>query len=233
MSVPPPEVPGRVGFNPRPREGSDQFHLQVCQQPLGFNPRPREGSDSRLSFAQDSPYIVSIRAPAKGAISYRRTNKQYIRVSIRAPAKGAISDPISRDSVISSFNPRPREGSDMRKCVDAAKRVRVSIRAPAKGAIRASVARQRVLQVSIRAPAKGAIGYLTLYLMECIGFNPRPREGSDMDLLPSGASAKCFNPRPREGSDGLHSGQGSSSACFNPRPREGSDMTITKREPAS
>ena len=57
-------------------------------------------------------------------------------------------------------------------------------------------------------------------------FNPRSREGSDVDVPSSVLDNGYFNPRSREGSDCnfmLLSGQGRD---FNPRSREGSDVYI-------
>ena len=76
-----------------------------------FNPRTRIGCD----VIEDAGFcccVVSIRAPAKGAIGGKRSVRAPSRVSIRAPAKGAI---------------RVTDGVR----IDGA----VSIRAPAKGAM--------------------------------------------------------------------------------------------------
>ena len=54
-----------------------------------------------------------------------------------------------------SFNPRPREGGDLRSCACDDDRI-VSIRAPVKGATYSLSWQLPVLPVSIRAPVKGA-----------------------------------------------------------------------------
>ena len=78
-----------------------------------------------------------------------------------------------------------------------------------------------------------------------MGFNPRSREGSDIEGLDEFYHSGRFNPRSREGSDDAEEGtygklyvfqstlprrerrypdlRGSLFCCFNPRSREGSD----------
>ena len=53
-------------FNPRSREGSDNYSLNINLTHSYFNPRSREGSDrtKRNCFCK---YAISIHAPAKGA----------------------------------------------------------------------------------------------------------------------------------------------------------------------
>ena len=55
-------------------------------------------------------------------------------------------------------------------------------------------------------------------------FNPRSREGSDLEQLLSGHYAVDFNPRSREGSDLSVSVIHGNHTNFNPRSREGSDL---------
>ena len=55
-------------------------------------------------------------------------------------------------------------------------------------------------------------------------FNPRSREGSDIDLYKQEFKVMDFNPRSREGSDfGITAWKICRSSDFNPRSREGSD----------
>ncbi len=53
-------------FNPRPREGGDEFQRGGGSMVCCFNPRPREGGDA-ASFPLRGFPCVSIRAPVKGA----------------------------------------------------------------------------------------------------------------------------------------------------------------------
>ena len=75
-------------FNSRSREGSDPS-VRVCLVALGsFNSRSREGSD-RLAATTRTHYLVSIRAPARGATCAAPPHRRRHGVSIRAPARGA------------------------------------------------------------------------------------------------------------------------------------------------
>ena len=57
--------------------------------PMGFNPRPRTGSDQYLAKTKGGYQSVSIHAPARGATpDWGNTRVEFI-VSIHAPARGA------------------------------------------------------------------------------------------------------------------------------------------------
>ena len=100
-------------------------------------------------------------------------------VSIRAPAKGAMGSlaPLQLPRFQFQSAPPRRERFGQRRHDGAGRSV--SIRAPAKGAIREVRSRADTTQVSFRAPAKGAMtdAYQSATGRCC--FNPRPREGSD------------------------------------------------------
>ena len=53
-------------FNPRSREGSDEYRIQSVETTFDFNPRSREGSDM-ISSAAMRNIGISIHAPVKGA----------------------------------------------------------------------------------------------------------------------------------------------------------------------
>ena len=57
-------------FNPRSREGSDGIRDRRCRGTGYFNPRSREGSDY-ICGQHGYTWIISIRAPARGATSMR------------------------------------------------------------------------------------------------------------------------------------------------------------------
>ena len=77
-----------ASFNPRSREGSDLNRYGIVPYLSCFNPRSREGSDNSDGFLYTS-HNVSIHAPAKGATDDVCFCCQIICVSIHAPAKGA------------------------------------------------------------------------------------------------------------------------------------------------
>ena len=99
----------RDNFNPRSREGSDDFPVKAYKLsefqstlPRGerqkvwgawsdyrnFNPRSREGSDCDMLVLMVAVYI-SIHAPARGATNHFQTCRRQISISIHAPARGA------------------------------------------------------------------------------------------------------------------------------------------------
>ena len=105
--------------------------------------------------------------------------------------------------VVPNFNPRTREGCDLRKELDGyalsnisihapvkgatssldsamARCIDISIHAPVKGATqRGDAGRQRNARISIHAPVKGATSCLVFSMFSCQNFNPRTREGCD------------------------------------------------------
>ena len=97
-------------FNPRSREGSDDFPATWENQDMDFNPRSREGSDGD-NMVYTYSYNISIHAPARGATDVLR----YHLVNV------------------TDFNPRSREGSDQ-KIPILRWLLQISIHAPARGA---------------------------------------------------------------------------------------------------
>ena len=62
----------------------------------------------------DNRQMVSIHAPMKGATVYEAEQEKEEEVSIHAPMKGATPCKSHARRIITSFNPRPHEGSDIR-----------------------------------------------------------------------------------------------------------------------
>ena len=121
-------------------------------------------------------------------------------VSIHAPARGATPSLTSLLRLVRCFNPRAREGRDIRHGVNVSKSY-VSIHAPARGAtdrhgvylserrfqstrprgarLAANGVGDRRVRVSIHAPARGATCVVWRERAVEKGFNPRAREGRD------------------------------------------------------
>ena len=73
-----------------------------------FNPRAREGRD-QYGLMRDARRLVSIHAPARGATHLPVMDIDLLTVSIHAPARGATWDWNTRRDVINSFqSTRPR-----------------------------------------------------------------------------------------------------------------------------
>jgi len=98
------------------------------------------------------------------------------------------------------FNPRSREGSDLRPSPADLSEREFQSTLPRRER-RPPIPRFWVtLSVSIHAPAKGATR-IWVFSPMAMGFNPRSREGSDLLELSASDFSLSFNPRSREGSD--------------------------------
>ena len=180
--------------------------------------------------------------------------------------RGVRPDWLGGAEVCSSFNPRTREGCDMklfnfvyrdlfqsthprgvrRREQDSLQRRRkVSIHAPARGATREQDSLQRRRKVSIHAPARGAtdfkkIGWRRKEFQSTHprgvrptrngpkhpswSFNPRTREGCDLDSNGIGKVIDGVSIHaPARGATGLKSPPRCLGTSFNPRTREGCD----------
>ena len=104
-----------TGFNPRAREGRDDFGFAGDADKRRFNPRAREGRDNVHPLFS-------------------------LSVSIPAPVKGATPASSRRQPCSLRFNPRAREGRDVGAEPFSADAV-VSIHAPVKGATVSGVLR--------------------------------------------------------------------------------------------
>ena len=136
------------------------------------------GERHELSAKIVGNFLVSIRAPARGATQGQQQGHPQGRVSIRAPARGATFDRASRDLARLGFNSRSREGSDhidactpthidrFQFALPRGERPRSSISASGSTQFQFALPRgERLvdgsdilpdLMVSIRAPARGA-----------------------------------------------------------------------------
>ena len=119
-----------------------------------FNPRSREGSDE-YPCKRYEHIDISIRAPARGATDNVVFYGCFVTISIRAPARGATRCMNIDIQNQRNFNPRSREGSDVRYFLFRFRKV-ISIRAPARGATPQDLQITTAKTISIRAPARGA-----------------------------------------------------------------------------
>ena len=128
---------------------------------------------------------ISIHAPAKGA-----TQKQYAElfsfaISIHAPAKGATLARRPDAAVLSDFNPRSREGSDVQHLRRLLSCSEFQSTLPRRERRHTHVSSVSNITISIHAPAKGATYRTYNVIHYSQHFNPRSREGSDLcgDIL--------------------------------------------------
>ena len=90
------------------------------------------------------------------------------------------------------FNPRSREGSDLRSYIADVLNKNISIHAPVKGATGTEPENQMEPGISIHAPVKGATrGSHTRHMWRAY-FNPRSREGSDLSRTTPTGTADRF-----------------------------------------
>ena len=99
-----------------------------------FNPRAREGRDCCAVVKRRSVSRISIHAPVKGATLDYEKGTEMISISIHAPVKGATYIEIALSTFPTDFNPRAREGRDLRMRLLQRFRGIISIHAPVKGA---------------------------------------------------------------------------------------------------
>ena len=149
------EAPGTLHFNPRSREGSDDYHLKVwtgrprfqstlprrerhrlsegTEGKMYFNPRSREGSDNIATLKSQRKYYFNPRS-----------------------REGSDTRVVHPAGVNIDFNPRSREGSDRATLHRYYATWTISIHAPAKGATLTNGSQGMKRIISIHAPAKGA-----------------------------------------------------------------------------
>ena len=144
---------------------------------ISFNPRSRKGSDKSSTMLDISLQGVSIHAPARGATMSAVHTLLILRFQSTLPQGERLPNSLIA-SVLVSFNPRSRKGSDLQHRV-VKKRQKVSIHAPARGATSYYRDAGSLKKVSIHAPARGATKNAETNRLEYESFNPRSRKGSD------------------------------------------------------
>ena len=77
------------GFNPRTREGCDQFPQWAFTFWHGFNPRTREGCDAGAMYVPGSAHVFQSTHPRRVRLDAAGEFTASCGVSIHAPAKGA------------------------------------------------------------------------------------------------------------------------------------------------
>ncbi len=113
------------------------------------------------------------------------------------PREGGDSVTVCSDNLSTScFNPRPREGGDSCPLVNLPPGFLFQSTPPRRGR-RYTVFFSTVrANVSIHAPAKGATTNIGKLLCYYHGFNPRPREGGDLQASVDGVLASEFQSTP-------------------------------------
>ena len=137
---------------------------------------------------------------------------------------------------MTSFNPRSREGNDIRDCKNRRCRTGVSIHVPARGTTESTTPKKKSVKVSIHVPARGTtisppgapgIRGVSIHVpargtTRCGGSKTTiakvsihvPARGTTRVCLQSFSASICFNPRSREGNDLMRYCSASGSSMF-------------------
>ena len=165
-------------FNPRSREGSD-FAIQSFGKKEGdFNPRSREGSDVMILAIGIALCGFQSTLPRGERLSITNESIDFWCISIHAPARGAtyVTIPDTEEAEFQSTLPRgERPIFPLRHEIFWTEFQSTLPRGERHG-----------LKPAISAPTH---------------FNPRSREGSDVQQSGGDFLKYNFNPRSREGSD--------------------------------
>ena len=123
------------------------------------------------------------------------------------------------------FNPRTREGCDLKKQYKRTKTTSFQSTHPRRVRLATCLMVDKMVRISIHAPAKGATISGRRFRTACTYFNPRTREGCDNQLHQLTERVHYFNPRTREGCDRTQYHKlWHTCNYFNPRTREGCDL---------
>ena len=124
-------------------------------------------------------FEISIHAPARGATHLPKTLFRFGAFQSTLP-RGERHGQRRWAAACKNFNPRSREGSDSDgELVDLLKEI--SIHAPARGATHVATNLTNGAKISIHAPARGATVRGKASDPAYPDFNPRSREGSDVN----------------------------------------------------
>ncbi len=140
--------------------------------------------------------------------------------------RGATSLPNLIVHSVPNFNPRSREGSDVKKTKFTAGLKIISIHAPVRGATASLIASSSAIAISIHAPVRGATFLELRFFVPVLYFNPRSREGSDRQIFKIIFYLIISIHAPVRGATSLPNLIVHSVPNFNPRSREGSDSLI-------
>ena len=166
-------------FNPRSREGNDEYNEYTAQlNVVSIHVPARETTAAVIATLWNTN--VSIHVPARETTQTIRACLEFAFVSIHVPARETTSIKIALAFLCKFQSTFPR---GKRRCK--------TIGAPL------------YLVVSIHVPARETTARRNSYTAYCKRFNPRSREGNDGCYFYTHFSYKCFNPRSREGNDVL------------------------------
>ena len=158
--------------------------MRGLPQKRHFNPRTREGCDAITRAREKLMYVFQSTHPWRVRLPLSLLIDAADGISIHAPVKGATHGTAGPPAVAPDFNPRTREGCDVKLLSTLALARLISIHAPVKGATLLSTVKswfkylfQSTHPWRVRQKILMQVLTITLY------FNPRTREGCDWRLL--------------------------------------------------
>ena len=232
-------------FNPRSREGSDGYMTGITQN-VGisihapakgatartgkdffrygyFNPRSREGSDRLIFRLKEIIQEFQSTLPRRERLKTVYLDRWCNRISIHAPAKGATRAGVGWWFACVYFNPRSREGSDANGGAFpiSAKTFQSTLPRRERRYKRLRRVWDEVFQSTL--PRRERHFRVTFPSESSSNFNPRSREGSDVEIAATVMHAVRFQSTLPRRERRCPSRPPSSGRYFNPRSREGSD----------
>ncbi len=184
-----------------PARGTTRFLIPLSFR-LNFNPRPREGDDFVTFVNSFLLTLFQSTSPRGGRRCRHRRYGPSCRFQSTSPRGGRRRRRGQRDRNRPDFNPRPREGDDLRPLPGSSWKRRfqstsprggrpsrprrlktgysISIHVPARGTtLKGFLLRADLAEISIHVPARGTTVLQAQYNISKVYFNPRPREGDD------------------------------------------------------
>ena len=166
-------------------------YLQGC-----FNPRPREGSDLRLRVAPRWSNVFQSAPPRRERWAMCRTQRLRWGCFNPRPREGSDLPTVGNIIIFIVFQSAPPRRERSQTGLDGITNRVFQSAPPRRERFTISPTLEPRLNVSIRAPAKGAIWDWRGGCHDRTGFNPRPREGSDMCGLVTPAMPIRFQSAP-------------------------------------
>ena len=153
-------------------------HIRAYKK--NFNPRSREGSDDFADSLCFEDLRISIHAPARGATPSGCLFQKIKGDFNPRSREGSDVSYLIQSGILMDFNPRSREGSDDNNRSVYRSCIRFQSTLPRGERLNVSFVMGVPLQISIHAPARGATQIPKDPEKIRQDFNPRSREGSDM-----------------------------------------------------
>ena len=188
-------------FDPRAREGRDTAAGSTAPTTAAFRSTRPRGARRACSGCRRSARPFRSTRPRGARRCGQQRDGTWTRVSIHAPARGATCATPHSSPSDSSFDPRAREGRDLRTHPNVIAWGMFRSTRP-RGARQTPERAGRVTEdVSIHAPARGATSRRHHLRARRHRFDPRAREGRDPTRGTQKARTHGFDPRAREGRD--------------------------------